>query len=107
MNHEILLLPEVAKRLRMSTASVNRLLARRRKGEDKLFPLPISTFKGKGRWLCDDVDNYVELLSRVNAAKATSINAIQQGRKRKNKEQREKAVEAASIRLGLKNVKTK
>jgi predicted DNA-binding transcriptional regulator AlpA len=65
MNHEILLLPEVAERLRVSTATVNRLLAQRRKGIGT-FPLPLSTFKGKGRWNSADVDSYIESLSAVN-----------------------------------------
>ena len=75
MKHEILLLPEVAKRLRISTASVNRLLTRRRNGEDELFPLPISNphVKAKGRWLARDVDEYIELLSSVNTAKAAPV----------------------------------
>ena len=106
--HEILLLPEVAERLRMSTASVNRLLARRRKGEDELFPLPISpTPKSKGRWLADDVDSYIKLLSRVNTANATPISSANQRCGCKAYEQRQKSVEAASERLGLKNTKRK
>ena len=63
--HEILLLPEVVGRLRVSTATVNRLLAQRRKGTGT-FSLPLSQFKGKGRWLASDVDNYIESLSNVN-----------------------------------------
>jgi predicted DNA-binding transcriptional regulator AlpA len=63
--HEILLLPEVAERLRVSTATVNRLLSQRRKGEGG-FPLPISQFKGRGRWLANDVDGYIESLSNCN-----------------------------------------
>jgi len=65
--HEILLLSEVAARLRLSTASVNRLLAQRRKGEGH-FPLPLSTFRGKKRWLSSDVDSYITLLSDCNVA---------------------------------------
>jgi len=102
--HEILLLPEVAERLRVSTATVNRLLSRRRKGVDDLFPLPLSTFKGKGRWLSGDIDDYIELLAKVNTTNVIIPNA-EQRRKRKNKEQREKSVVAASERLGLKNAK--
>jgi len=61
----ILFLPEVAARLRVSTTTVRRLLFRRRKGEGT-FPLPISQFKEKGRWLASDVDKYIESLSNVN-----------------------------------------
>jgi predicted DNA-binding transcriptional regulator AlpA len=67
MSHQILFLPEVADRLRLSTATVNRLLSQRRRGEGT-FPLPLSTFKGKGRWLASDVDHYIENLSTVNAS---------------------------------------
>jgi len=64
--HEILLLPEVAERLRVSTATINRLLALRRKGQGD-FPLPISNnqAKSKGRWLANDIDDYIESLSNV------------------------------------------
>ena len=65
MPHTILLKPEVAKRLRTSVASVDRNLALRRKGIGH-FPLPLSQFKGKGRWLESDIDDYIESLSNVN-----------------------------------------
>jgi predicted DNA-binding transcriptional regulator AlpA len=69
MQHEILLLPELAARLRVSPATVNRLLAQRRKGVGN-FPLPLSTFKGKGRWLASDVDRYLEQQATVNVIAA-------------------------------------
>lgn len=107
--HEILLLPEVAERLRVSTATVNRLLARRRKGEDELFPLPLSNApKSKGRWLSDDVDDYIKTLSSVNTTNATlTIGTAEPRRKGKDYEQRRKSLEAASERLGLKSTKGK
>jgi len=77
--HEILLLPEVAERLRVSTATVNRLLAQRRKGTGT-FPLPLSTFKGKGRWLANDVDSYIESLSTANVAVPPAKSKKQQER---------------------------
>ena len=67
MTHEILFLGEVAQRLRLSTASINRLLSQRRKGVGT-FPLPISSFKGRGRWLASDLDRYIESLSDCNTA---------------------------------------
>ena len=75
--HEILLLPEVAERLRVSTATVNRLLSQRRNGEG-LFPLPLSTFKGKGRWLARDVDAYIESLSDCNVAANVPVKSEKQ-----------------------------
>ena len=77
MTHEILFLGEVAQRLRLSTASVNRLLAQRRKGEG-LFPLPLSTFKGKGRWLASDIDAYIESLSDCNVAANVPVKSERQ-----------------------------
>ena len=67
MTHEILLIDQVAARLGTSVATVNRYLALRRKGQGS-FPLPISPFKGKGRWLASDVDGYIESLSNANVA---------------------------------------
>ena len=75
--HEILLLPEVAERLRVSTATVNRLLAQRRRGEG-FFPLPLSTFRGKGRWLASDVDAYIESLSGCNTASSVPAKSDRQ-----------------------------
>jgi len=75
--HEILLLPEVAERLRVSTATVNRLLAQRRKGVGH-FPLPLSSFKGKGRWLASDVDSYIESLSGCNVAANVPVKSEKQ-----------------------------
>ena len=63
--HQILFLPEVAERLRLSPGTVNRLLAQRRKGEGH-FPLPLSGTKCKGRWLASDVDKYIESLASIN-----------------------------------------
>jgi len=75
--YEILLLPEVAERLRVSTATVNRFLAQRRKGVGH-FPLPLSSFKGKGRWLASDVDAYIESLSNCNVAANVPIKSEKQ-----------------------------
>jgi len=75
--HEILLLPEVAERLRVSTATVNRFLAQRREGVGR-FPLPLSTFKGKGRWLASDVDAYIESLSDCNVTANVPVKSEKQ-----------------------------
>jgi len=106
MKHEILLLPEVAERLRVSTATVNRLLALRRKGEGT-FPLSLSSFKGKGRWLASDVDDYIESLSNVKTVNAKPTNDTAKRRERTAYEQRQKSVAAASERLGLGKAKGK
>ena len=104
LRYRILFITQVAARLGVSVASVNRYLALRRKGIGT-FPLPISPFKGRGRWLESDIDRYVESLSSVNVANAMPITNAEQQRGRKNKEQRRKSVESASARLGLKNAK--
>jgi len=62
--HEILFLPEVAARLRVSVGTVNRLLAKRRNGEGT-FPLPLTGHKCKGRWRASDIDKYLESLAPV------------------------------------------
>jgi len=67
-NHEILLLPEVADRLRISIGTVNRLLAKRRNGDGN-FPLPISAARSKGRWRARDIDKYIESLDVVKQDK--------------------------------------
>ena len=55
---EILLIHEVAQRLRVSPSTVNRWLGQARKGEST-FPLPISVGGGKGRWLAESIDQWV------------------------------------------------
>jgi len=67
-NHEILLLSEVADRLRLSIGTVNRLLAKRRNGEGD-FPLPISAARSKGRWRARDIEKYIESLGIVKQGK--------------------------------------
>ena len=88
--HEILLLPEVAERLRLSVASVNRLLAQRRRGEGT-FPLPLSTFKGKGRWRAKDVDDYIESLSDCNVINVPVKSEKQRAREFIERQKRAKA----------------
>ena len=65
-HHEIVLLPEVAARLRVSIGTVTRRLAERRKGIGD-FPLPISKPGSKGRWLASDIDQYIALQKTSNA----------------------------------------
>ena len=55
---EILLINEVAERLRVSQSTVRRWLEQARKGEST-FPLPISAIGGKGRWLAESIDQWV------------------------------------------------
>jgi predicted DNA-binding transcriptional regulator AlpA len=57
--NKILLINEVAERLRVSTSTVNRWLGLARKGEST-FPLPISATGGKGRWLAESIDRWLE-----------------------------------------------
>ena len=66
LRYRILLIKQVAARLGVSVASVNRYLALRRQGIGT-FPFPISPFKGRGRWLESDIDRYIESLSACNA----------------------------------------
>ena len=106
MKHEILLLPDVAERLKLSTASINRLLARRRRGEDELFPLPISNShaKAKGRWLASDVDDYIESLSNVKATPLV-LPKRKQKRERQRREELAKALERHGIKCKAKEPK--
>ena len=68
--HEILLVHEVADRLRMSICTVNRLLRKRRNGEGN-FPLPLYGKKCTGRWLASDIGKYIESLADVNKSQET------------------------------------
>ena len=86
---KILLIGEVASRLRISIASVNRYLALRRKGEGT-FPLPISVSRGKGRWLSTDIDQYITLQSSVNDTDPVLPKSKKQ-REREFNERQEKA----------------
>ena len=79
--HRLLLKREVAKRLRKSTATVDRLHALRRKGIGT-FPLSASPFKAKGMWLESDIDAYIESLTSVNATTCVHV----QSEKEKEKE---------------------
>jgi len=97
--HEILLLPEVAERLRVSTATVNRLLAQRRKGEG-IFPLPLSSFKGKGRWLASDVDAYIESLSDCNIPANVPVRS--EKRKARDFDERQKRAQRTLEQHGIK-----
>jgi len=56
---EILLIHEVAQKLRVSPSTVNRWLSQARRGEST-FPLPISAGGGKGRWTSQSIDRWVE-----------------------------------------------
>jgi len=91
MPHEILLIDQVAARLGVSIATVNRYLAQRRKGQGS-FPLPISPFKGKGRWLSSDVDQYIASLSNANvSAHVPAKSEKQKAREFIERQQRAKA----------------
>jgi len=61
---EILLINEVAERLRVSTSTVNRWLGESRKGIGN-FPQPISAFGGKLRWTRDSIEAYIASLESV------------------------------------------
>jgi predicted DNA-binding transcriptional regulator AlpA len=95
MKHEILLLPEVAERLRVSTATVNRLLAQRREGTGA-FPLPLSSYKGKGRWLASQLDDYIASLSNVNDG--TTVPAKSKKKQEREYSERQRKAKAALAR---------
>jgi len=76
-NHEILLVAEVAERLRLSVRTVTRLLTERRNGVGD-FPLPISATKSKGRWLASDIDKYIELQNVHKPDKKSDFETRQQ-----------------------------
>jgi len=97
LRHKILLIKQVAARLGVSVASVNRYLALRRQGIGT-FPLPISPFKGRGRWLESDIDRYIESLSACNAT--TPIPSNQ--KKERNYQRRQDLAEAGLERHGIK-----
>ena len=90
MPHEILLIHQVAARLGVSVDSVRHYLAQRRKGQNS-FPLPISPFKGKGRWLSSDVDHYIQSLSSVNDVAVPAKSKKRQERDYVERQQRAKA----------------
>ena len=98
MKHEILLLREVAERLRVSPATVNRLLSQRRRGKGH-FPLPLSLFKGKGRWLASDVEDYITSLASINATAPAPIKSETQ--KAKEFAERQKRAQQTLVRHGI------
>ena len=89
---KILLIGEVASRLRISVASVNRYLALRRRSEGT-FPLPISVSRGKGRWLESDIDDYIESLSNVNVNDTAPV--LPKPKKQREREFNERQEKAA------------
>ena len=60
--NKILLIHEVAERLRVSTSTISRWLGQARRGQST-FPLPISATGGKGRWMSADIDRWLALQS--------------------------------------------
>ena len=65
MKHTVIFTDGVVKRTGMSESWISRELDKRRKGQGN-FPLPISPFKSKRRWLESDIDNYIASLASVN-----------------------------------------
>ena len=94
---EILLLPEVAQRLRVSPSTVNRWLSQARKGEST-FPLPISVGGGKGRWTAASIDQWVA----SQAIASTPIPARKQRRNAAAAQARQNATERALDRFRTK-----
>ena len=105
MTHEILFLGEVAQRLRLSPASVNRLLSQRRKGVG-IFPLPISGFKGRGRWLASDVDAYIKSLADCNAG-ASNVPVKSDKQKAREFADRQKRAKATLEQHGIQRTQEK
>jgi predicted DNA-binding transcriptional regulator AlpA len=100
MQTQILSVGDVAERIGTSVATVNRYLAQRRKGIGS-FPLPISPFKGKGRWRADDVDRYIESLSAVNTS-AVPVSVKSEEQKAKEFKERQKRAQATLAQHGIK-----
>ena len=69
---KILLVHEVAEMLRVSVPTVNRWLGEARRGAGS-FPLPISTTKGKGRWIASDVEAWIACQSRPSVTPPKSV----------------------------------
>ena len=59
MEDELILIDEVAKRLRLSTSRVRSLLSERRK-TGLGIPLPFSLPRSKLRWRASDISHYIE-----------------------------------------------
>lgn len=71
----ILFIHEVASRLGLSISSVNRYLAKARRGE-MVFILPISEKGCKCRWLASDVESYLLSLSTARAPPPVSAPTV-------------------------------
>ena len=95
MKHEIIFIDEVAKRIGMSVSWVNREHAKSIRGESN-FPQKISSPKCKGRWLANDVDNYIASLSKVNDS--TTIPTKSQKQQEREFNERQKRAKAALAR---------
>jgi len=88
MEQRVLLIDEVAILLRISTTTVRRHLAQRRRGIG-LFPLPISAQGGKLRWSAECVERYI--LSQSNTTSPNVCGSAQQKRDTKSFAQRQEA----------------
>jgi len=95
MQQNILLVHEVALRLRVSVSTVNRWLHQRRKGQGN-FPLPISPPGGKLRWLATDIERFLQ--SQSNVSSSIVLTSIAQKRREDKAYERRQAEAAATLR---------
>jgi len=95
MEQNILLVHEVALRVRASVSSVNRWLHQRRKGQGN-FPLPISPPGGKLRWLAADIERFLQ--SQSNVPSSIVPTSIAQKRREDKAYERRQAEAAATLR---------
>ena len=90
----ILLIGEVASRLRVSIPTINRWLHMTRKGQGA-FPLPISAKGCKGRWLSTDIEAFLQSLSTSDNATFNVCDSSQQKRESKTFGQRQESARQA------------
>ena len=87
---EILLIHEVAARLKVSKSSINRWLGLARRGEST-FPLPLSTPGGKCRWTSESIDCWIQ--SQAAAASPVPSTPRQKRRNAKASQERQASVD--------------
>jgi predicted DNA-binding transcriptional regulator AlpA len=92
----ILLIGEVANLLRVSIPTINRWIHQTRRGQGQ-FPLPISTNRGKGRWLSTDIESFLQSQSNT-VLPVNTVSATQRKREAKSFKQRQDAAKVALAR---------
>jgi len=90
----IVLIDEVAARLRVSTSTVRRWLAESRAGRGNL-PRPVSVPGGKLRWLASDIEAYLASQSQATPPVVSTVRQV----RRDQKEFHQRQAEADKILL--------